>query len=209
MPDTDDLHRAYALQSPDDSRKLYGDWAETYDTGFVEARGYVLHDHVARAFADAGGQGPVLDLGAGTGLCGAALRQYGVDSIDGTDISPEMLQQAETKQAYRSLFEGDILAGLTAPDGSYHGIVSAGTFTCGHVGPDGLDEVARLLRPGGLAVIAVRDVHYVDAGFKAKLDALSPQLELIRKNSVQIYTDAADTPNADDIAFLLQLVRLG
>ena len=172
MTEKDRLAAAYSLKTPDDSRKLYADWADTYDFDFVAASGYQLHAQVARAFVEAGGQAPILDMGAGTGLCGVSLNEFGLGEVDATDISPEMLEKAAEKSVYRALFPGDILAGLDLPDGVYSGIVSAGTFTLGHVGPDGLDEVVRLLEPGGLAVIAVRDAHFEEAGFTAKLAEL-------------------------------------
>ncbi len=199
------LHQAYGLKTPDDSRKLYADWAETYDTEFVAENGYVLHLQVARAFAAAGGRGPVLDMGAGTGICGVALSEQGVVPVDGTDISPEMLDQAARKGVYRKLFAGDILAGLDVPDARYAGIVSAGTFTLGHVGPEGLDEVVRLLAPDGLAVIAVRDAHYEAEGFDPKLDALRPHLARVDSTRVRIYAEGAAGEHADDLSILLHL----
>lgn len=205
MTDQDDLHRAYALETPDDSRKLYAGWAATYDTDFVDERGYILHVAVADAFVQAGGQTPVLDLGAGTGMCGQVLAQRGLSGLHATDIAPEMLAQAEAKQVYARCFEGNILEGLDVPDGLYNGVVSSGTFTCGHVGPEGLDEVARLLAPGSLAVISVRDVHYDSAGFAAKIAALEPVLTLETRPVTRVYAQGAAGENADDLALLLHL----
>ena len=45
---------AYALETPEDSVRLYSEWAPTYDTDFVDRVGYVLFRRVlARAVADA------------------------------------------------------------------------------------------------------------------------------------------------------------
>lgn len=205
MGDDTRLNQAYGLKTPDDSRKLYAEWAESYDSEFVAENGYVLYRQVADAFAEAGGRGPVLDMGAGTGLCGVALAGHEVGEVDGTDISPEMLDQAARKGVYRRLFVGDILAGLDVEGARYSGIVSAGTFTLGHVGPQGLDEVVRLLVAGGLAVIAVRDAHFEVEGFNAKLAALAPQLARVTQTRVRIYADAATGTHADDRAILLHL----
>ena len=205
MSDDPRLEKAYGLKTPDDSRKLYADWAESYESDFVAANGYVLHLNVAGAFAGAGGRGPALDMGAGTGICGEALAERGVRDIDGTDISPEMLDQAAHKGVYRKLFPGDILAGLDVPDESYAGVVSSGTFTLGHVGPEGLDEVVRLLAPDGLAVIAVRDAHYEAEGFDAKIQALEPLLARVTRPLARIYTETATGDHADDMAILLHL----
>lgn len=207
MSEKDDLNRAYALRTPEDSRKLYGDWAETYDSDFVDERGYILHLNVAQAFVAAGGTGPVLDLGAGTGICGAALARNGIKNIHATDIAPEMLAQAKAKNVYARCFEGNILDGLDIPDGTYHGLVSSGTFTCGHVGPNGLDEVARLLAPGALAVISVRDIHFETAGFAAKIATLEPYLALTDQPIARIYAQGSQGEHGDDLALLLHLRR--
>ena len=62
------LEDAYALSSKQDVKDLYSDWAQSYDTGFSDAQGYQMPRVVAQAFVAAGGVGPVLDVGAGTGL---------------------------------------------------------------------------------------------------------------------------------------------
>ncbi len=207
MTQDKNLHRAYALKTPDDSRALYGDWADTYDSDFLETNQYILHQNVAQAFVEAGGRGPVLDMGAGTGACGVALAALSSDQIHGTDISPQMLNVARDKGVYDTLFEGDILAGLPVPAGTYPGIVSSGTFTLGHVGPEGLDEVLRLLAPAGLAVIAVRDAHFDAAGFAAKLALLEPLLQHATQKKARIYAPGSGGDHQDDLAILLHLVK--
>ncbi len=207
MSDTPELDRAYALQTPDDSRALYSVWASTYDADFMETTQYILHLNVVSAFVAAGGRGPVLDVGAGTGACGEALAQHGVGPVHGTDISPEMLDVAVGKGVYETVFPGDILEGLDAIAGRYTGIVSAGTFTLGHVGPDGLDEVVRLLSSGGLAVISVRDAHYEATGFDAKLRELEPALHPVTATKTRIYREGADVDHANDMAILLHLTK--
>lgn len=207
MTDDPDLKAAYALQTPDDSRKLYADWAKTYDSEFVEAERYILHEAVAHAFKDAGGAGPVLDIGAGTGLCGQVLADLCILPVDGTDISPQMLDQARTKGVYARLFEGDILAGLDCKEGSYRGVVSAGTFTLGHVGPEGLEEVLRVLEPGGWALISVRDTHFEAAGFGKKLEELAADIAAEKRTVTPIYAKGAYGEHANDQAILLHLRR--
>ncbi|MEX0309043.1 MAG: class I SAM-dependent methyltransferase, partial [Tateyamaria sp.] len=117
------LDGAYALHTPADSVRLYADWADTYDTEFARNSDYILHEQVARHFVNIGGFGPVLDIGAGTGLCGAALRARGVEPVDGTDISPDMTAVAEAKGMYRATRVENILDGLSMPDGAYQGAV--------------------------------------------------------------------------------------
>ena len=139
MDSTPNLDAAYSIKTPADNLRLYADWAKSYDANFAQAMDYVLPDAMAKAFIAAGGMAPVLDLGAGTGLLGTALRRHGLLEIDGTDISQEMLTVAAAKQVYQRVFSGDLTARLPVADASYNGVISAGTFTTGHVGPAALD----------------------------------------------------------------------
>ena len=203
MADTPDLESAYALETPEDSVRLYRDWAPSYDDDFADASGYVLHEEVARHYALIGGFGPVLDVGAGTGLCGAALAARGIGPVDGADISPEMLSMAARKGAYRHLCAGNLLAGLTLPEGMYQGAVSSGTFTHGHVGPDGIDAVLDAVRVGGWIVLSVNAAHYEAAGFAAKLADLGAAIADVSQTVVAIYRPGAPGPHAGDTAILL------
>ena len=207
MSKTPDLQSAYALETPDDNRALYRDWAATYDSAFVDASGYVLHMHVARAFHAAGGKGQILDIGAGTGIVGVVLKSLGYDDVHATDISPEMLNVAKEKGVYSNLFASDILQGLKVADNSYAGIVSAGTFTLGHVGPSALNEVIRLLTPGGLAVISVRDAHWHAEDFAGMVASLEPKLADWSTTQVPIYQNSPDPGHAKDRALLLHLTK--
>jgi len=110
---------------------------------------------VAECCAKISGTTPVLDLDAGTGLLTVALVQQGIELVDGTDISPQMLVETEKKNVYQRLFEGDLTQRLEVDEGGYAGVVSSGTFTHGHVGPDALEEVLRCMASGAWAVLSV------------------------------------------------------
>ncbi len=196
------LHAAYALQGPDANRALYDDWAATYDTDFATAMDYVIHLRVAEQFAAAKGQGPVLDIGAGTGLLGVALHALGVGPIDGTDISVGMLEAAAKKSVYRRLFSGDLTDRLPVPDGHYLGAVSSGTYTLGHLGPETLDEVLRVVAPDGLIVLSINARHYDEAGFAAKLESMSGQIRDLSLPKVPIYGAKSTGEHATDTAFV-------
>ncbi len=173
MSDSDELglDEAYAVKTPDDSRRLYGSWATTYDGGFIEKTGYVYHRKVAEIFTDDfDDSGIVLDVGCGTGAVGVELQALGVSLIDGVDISPEMLVQARSKGVYRSLFEADLTGPVAVEDDRYTGVVSAGTFTHGHLPADSLGELVRICAPGARGAIGVNSAHFEDLGFRRWLD---------------------------------------
>jgi SAM-dependent methyltransferase len=119
----------------------------------------------------------VVDIGCGTGLGGQALLGHRPLIIDGIDLSPEMLRQAAAKQydgrpVYRQLLEADLTQRVPVADGTYAAAMSVGTFTHGHVGPEALGEVIRIIRSGGRAAIGINAGHFAAAGFGAALDQL-------------------------------------
>lgn len=203
--DTPDLEAAYGLKSPDDSKRLYAEWANDYDVEFAAREDYQLHIHTARAFVAAGGQGPVLDVGAGTGLCGMVLAGLGVGPLDATDISAEMLQQAMHKDIYRDAIEADLTIGIPVTSNSYAGIVSSGTFTTGHVGPDVLEGLLRVARRGAQFALSVHSKHYQSAGFAEAFKALQQQgkIDKLLLPETRIYGNQATGTHRDDIALIV------
>ena len=93
-----DLNAAYALETPEDNRRLYAQWATTYDQTFAERMEYRLPRIVALVLAEVFvGPGPVLDVGAGTGLVAQNMLMRSMFEIDALDISADMLAVAMAK----------------------------------------------------------------------------------------------------------------
>ena len=65
----------------------------------------------------------ILDLGCGTGLCGALLKPY-ARSLIGVDLSEKMLSIAEQKKSYDQLIQSDILTFLPNQQAAYDLIVA-------------------------------------------------------------------------------------
>ena len=170
---------AYAVETPADNVRLYADWADTYDSDFVASKGYVYQLRVTEILVRERSliNGAVLDVGCGTGTVGVSLRDGGIEVVDGIDISPQMLAECSKKKtsdetpAYRKLMQADLTKTLNIPDSQYAGLVSAGTFTHGHLGPGVLDELWRLAAPSALCVIGINLRHYESMGFGEKLSA--------------------------------------
>lgn len=203
----DELEAAYALQTPEDSLKLYGRWAKSYERSFAQGMDYRLPEHVAQAFVEFGASGPALDIGAGTGLVGAALAARGFASIDGMDISPQMLEEASKKGVYRKLFEGDMTGRLPVADGAYQAIVSSGTFTTGHVGPEALHEVLRIAAAGAKIVLSVSEAHWISAGFAAKFRSLGSAIGSFELRQVPIYGPNSQGAHANDLGQLVLFTK--
>ncbi|WP_263741263.1 class I SAM-dependent DNA methyltransferase [Albidovulum litorale] len=201
--DKHDLDGAYALKTPGDSERYYRDWATKYDADFAEAMEYRSPSVIAAAYAAMGGTGPVLDVGAGTGLVGEALARVGIGPIDGIDISAEMLAVAAQKGAYRDTVKADLTQPLPLPDDAYAGCISAGTFTTGHVGPDAFAELMRITRPGGCFAVTVHSAFYEAAGFAALFQRLGGKIADFRTEPFRIYGDGAAGDHGDDTGWIV------
>lgn len=193
-----DLDTAYNLSTPDDNRRLYREWADTYDETFIAATDYEYPTRIAEMFNRLGGIGPVLDVGCGTGAVAEALSAR---PVDGVDISPEMLRAAAVKGHYRALIETNLMADPDLAEGAYYGVVSAGTFTHGHVGAEALVPLTLAAASGALFVIGVNAVVFAGADFQAVLDRLIEtkvirDLELVEG---RIYGVQANHEHADDL----------
>ena len=192
-----DLDNAYEIHSPQEARKLYDAWAATYDNSFGEGWGYIAPREIARLYAaQAGDNTPILDIGAGTGLVAEHL---GGRLVDGVDISPKMMAIAKEKAIYRDLIEADLTKPLPFPDNAYGGVISCGTFTHGHVGPECLPELLRVTRPGSVFVCGTIPAVYDKAGFGSALALFvaSGAIEPVSFADIPIY-EGTDHPHASD-----------
>ncbi len=167
------LDKAYDRKTKDEVVDLYSEWAETYDDE-LESNSYVAPERGAAVFAEhvTDHKARIIDIGCGTGLVGRVLAASGFTAIDGLDISAEMLSQAQIKGGYNKLFEADLTGAIDVADATYDAAISVGTFTHNHVGPRGLDEVLRIVKPGGIASITVNGDAYIADGYRAKFETL-------------------------------------
>ncbi|MGC6497088.1 MAG: class I SAM-dependent DNA methyltransferase [Candidatus Puniceispirillaceae bacterium] len=201
------LDGAYALETPDDHLDYYREFAAYYDRSFADALGYIYPQAIARVLAACPlGSGPVLDIGCGTGLVATAIHTQAPQTvIHGVDLSPEMLEKARDKDAYAALFAADLTGDISHLPGGYAGIVSAGTFTHGHLGPEPLSALLHHCARGAVAVIGVNRQHFDAEGFETALAGLHDAGRISEPvlKEVRIY-DGSDADHADDTAFVLQ-----
>ena len=164
------LGTTYSLETPEETRQHYDDWADTYDSEITE-NGYATPARVADALwqfhPDAAT--PVLDYGCGTGLSGVELARAGFAHVDGMDPSPDMLTQAETKQVYRNLDTFDLSDPTPIPQDTYRLIVGAGLLGVGAAPPETFDLVMKALPKGGLFAFSLNDHALADPAFQTPL----------------------------------------
>jgi len=167
-------HQAYDI-TEERTKQFYADWAATYDKELVDGRDYAQPARCADAFERhlAPGGEPIADLGCGTGLLGRTLSERGYTTLDGVDYSPEMLALARATGLYRRLWSADLNEALDIPNGTYAGVAAMGVFSFGHVYADALDEMMRILRPGGVLIIGVNEVFVNEGTLTPKIDGLA------------------------------------
>tara|TARA_B100001173_G_scaffold279921_1_gene263017 strand:+ start:357 stop:980 length:624 start_codon:yes stop_codon:yes gene_type:complete len=199
------LENAYDLKSPTDNIKLYSVWAETYDMDFINEMQYQLHFSVADEFILNGGEGLVLDVGAGTGALAQALLQKGKFSIEATDISEEMLEIAKSKNIYKRSFLSDLTKEVPVDNSFYDGVVSSGTFTHGHVGPSSIRELVRVTKPGGLITISINEKHWISRDFEVEVEKLSQYIRNYTIKKISIYGEQSKHDHKNDKAIILTI----
>ncbi len=163
------LGAVYDAKDADEVAALYDGWANTYDAEMAKA-GYchpaiglaLLSRHLPR------GAAPILDAGAGTGLIGEWLAIMGYPTVEALDISQGMLDVARKKGVYYAFHKLALGGSLPFADGAYAGIISVGVFTTGHVGAEGLNELVRICRKGGVIVITVKNALW-ENGFAQRI----------------------------------------
>jgi SAM-dependent methyltransferase len=168
-PIDDHLEEVYGAETTEALDDAYAGWAEDYDTD-VSSMGYrfpllgaaVLARHLRN------NEAAILDAGAGTGLVGGWLYDLGYTNLTALDLSLEMLEQARKLNVYKQLEAGDMLQRLPFADETFEAVIAVGVFTQGHVPPEGLDELLRVVISGGLIVIPLMQNSWENLGFEKK-----------------------------------------
>jgi len=199
------LEQAYQLETPTDNVSYYNKLAESYDKDFADGLGYALPQIVAGRYQAlcTDDDIPVADIGCGTGLIGIALNDKAIE-IDGMDISPAMLKLASKTDFYRSVYEVDLSVRQSRFDANYAAVLSSGTFTHGHLGPDAFIRLLEMGCTNALFVIAINEKHFEDLGFDHALGELvnSNRIHAVERKQVSIYHQS-DHAHGGDMALIL------
>jgi predicted TPR repeat methyltransferase len=199
------LKRAYHLKEGE-AKPLYRDWADSYDADLVESLGYVgpvrVADIAHSCCPDVSAR--ILDVGCGTGLVAQRLFQLGHKQIDGLDFSKEMLEVARSKDIYVDLMNADLTKTLSINSSVYDLVVSCGTFTHSHVGPEAFDELLRIIRPNGIVCVSINAEIYESNGFYKKLS----NLESVGKILIESKTTIKLTVNEPVDGFVVVFKKL-
>ena len=139
----------------------YGEWVRTYEQTVQDEMDLRLLDRLQTV--DWSVPRCVLDLACGTGRVGALLRERCSATVDGVDITPEMLAVARRRNIYRTLRIADVCnTGL--PAGAYDlCLQSLADEHLPELGPL-YQEVARLTKSEGYFILVGFHPYFLMTG---------------------------------------------
>ena len=163
------LYDSLDLSESENKKKLidiYQKWAALYDKDNDDELGTVSQPNSVQTFQRyvKDKSKYIIDVGCGTGLVGLQLKKLGYKNFDGVDISQEMIDIA-IDRGYASLFLGNLNETLPIKSNQYEAAICVGVFTHGHVGPSRLEELTRIVKPGGILCFTVNEDVYESYGF--------------------------------------------
>ena len=163
------LYDSLDLSESENKKKLldiYQKWAALYDKDNDDELGTVSQPNSVQTFQRyvKDKSKYIIDVGCGTGLVGLQLKKLGYKNFDGVDLSQEMIDIA-IDRGYASLFLGNLNETLPIKSNQYEAAICVGVFTHGHVGPSRLEELTRIVKPGGILCFTVNEDVYESYGF--------------------------------------------
>ena len=163
------LYDSLDLSESENKKKLldiYQKWAALYDKDNDDELGTVSQPNSVQTFQRyvKDKSKYIIDVGCGTGLVGLQLKKLGYKNFDGVDLSQEMIDIA-IDRGYASLFLGNLNETLPIEGDQYEAAICVGVFTHGHVGPSRLEELIRIVKPGGIICFTVNEDVYESYGF--------------------------------------------
>lgn len=159
----------YASENNRQLQERYDEWARDYDDNLESDFGYVMPRMAAETFERfVPKEARILDAGAGTGLVGVELNRLGYSNIEAMDLSRGMLDEARRKGVYGDFHQMVMGEPLDLDTDSYAAAICVGVLTLGHAPAHSLEELARVVRPGGFVAFTLRPDIYEQNGFREK-----------------------------------------
>ena len=163
----------------------YAEWVTTYEHTVLDEMDIRLLERIRTVRWQAARR--VVDLACGTGRTGAWLAKRGVRSIDGIDITPEMLAVARNKGIYRQLVIGDV---TRLPFVSETFDVAVQALADEHLSDlvSLYQDVARITKANGSFVIVGYHSHFLMLGIQTHYHRLTGEAVAI-KSYVHLLSD--------------------
>jgi|TARA_B100001093_G_C26478744_1_gene863911 ubiquinone/menaquinone biosynthesis C-methylase UbiE len=115
----------------------------------------------------------ILDAGCGTGYVAEALIELKFKNIVGIDFSRAMLEIAKQKKIYSRLICQSLNETIKLRSNQFELVVCTGVLTSGHVGPNSIQELIRVVKPQGYFVCSIAESIFKKNGFKKEIENLT------------------------------------
>ena len=115
----------------------------------------------------------ILDAGCGTGYVAEALVELKFKNIVGIDFSQAMLEIAKQKKIYSKLICQSLNEKIKLRSNQFELVICTGVLTSGHVGPDSIKELIRVVKPCGYFICSIAESIFKKNGFKKEIENLS------------------------------------
>jgi len=165
-------------KSKEEIAEAYDIWANEYDqvvSQYAQGRMTTAGREFESLFKDKDVR--ILDVGAGTGLVSIELRKRGFHNIDALDPSESMVKVALDQNLYHKWYKAYLTKErLPIPDNQYDAGIGVGVFSDGQAREDCLEEILRILKPGGQFMV-VSGEHYMEQPYMANFEPAIKKLE--------------------------------
>jgi ubiquinone/menaquinone biosynthesis C-methylase UbiE len=160
-----------------DRLSVSGDWSRLYSVS--DGQSYHFQVRRARVIELLPEKlGRVLDVGMGPGVLVEPVVKRG-GTFDGVDLSPAMVREARERYGHIEgvkFREGNVES-IDAPDQSYDQVLAIAVIEYLKSPDRALAEIARVLKPGGIAVVTVPKPWHID---RVTISAMAPFRALAR-----------------------------
>lgn len=161
-----------------DARAGYERWSERYDEPGNPL--IAIEQPVVWGLLEGIAPGRALDLACGTGRHARRLVELG-HRVEGVDLTPEMLRRAAQSVPQAVFREGDLRA-IPAVGEAFDLVVCG--LALAHVPdlPGAVAELARVLRPGGVAIVSVLHPFLAHLGWHAPFEDAEGRRRFVREH---------------------------
>ena len=174
-------------------RQVYDDWAGSYDSDLRDL-GYVAPREATAVLTEIlpNRNSLILDGGCGTGLVGYYLQQQGYTQLHGCDYSTEMLAGAEKTGYYDWLGVVDMTQPFPLENARYDAALCVGVLGPRLPAEPMVPELVRVVKPGGLVLLVIREEWYVDRLQTAIQQVMSDNLAMVEREKIRPYIVEGD-----------------
>jgi SAM-dependent methyltransferase len=197
---------SHASKSFEKSKKKRLKFYVNYTNKFrIAPLDHLLNGYVAEAVTQLSRDARILDIGAGSGRLAELLLQNGFDNIHGLDCLKTARDHAQARCVYTEFHVANISQPIALPSNIYDCIVSVGPFTSSRTGARAFDEILRLLKPGGQAILAMHEAHYDAGGFLGKLGECEAKLSTTEFHTIPLFANGTDASAGGEVFLRLHL----